>query len=68
MHYVTDSATISLHIKVDRERQPELRDAAEIAFELGAIEKPELTNIRNLFIDWGISILKKKWLDRMGYK
>ena len=22
----------------------------------------------DLFIGWGMSILKKKWLDRMGYK
>ena len=68
MHYVADSATISLHIKVDREKQQELRDAAELAFGLGAIEKPDLTNIVNLFIGWGMAVLKKKCLDRMGYK
>ena len=68
MHYVADSATISLHIKVDREKQSELRDAAKIAFELGAVDKPELTKLMELFIGWGMDILKKKWLNRMGYK
>ena len=45
-----------------------LKDAAEIAYRLGDIEKPDLVDLMNLFINWGMSILKRKWLDRMGYK
>jgi len=35
---------------------------------MGLIPKPELTELFNLFIAWGLTILKKQWLDRMGYK
>jgi len=32
------------------------------------IPNPDLTNLMNLFIGWGLAILKKKWLDRVGYR
>ena len=34
---------------------------------MGEIPKPDLTNLMNLFIGWGLAILKKKWLDRADY-
>jgi len=48
--------------------QPVLKSAAELAHEMGDIAKPDLVDLINLFIGWGLSIQKKKWLDRMGYK
>ena len=56
-----------LHIKVPAEMRQVLRDSAELAFKLGDIPKPDLVNLMNLFIGWGLTIQKKKWLDRMGY-
>ena len=57
-----------LHIRLDKEMQPVLRDSAELAYKMEDIPKPDLVNLINLFIGWGLSIQKKKWLDRMGYK
>ena len=61
-------AEYGLHIRLDRKMQPVLRDSAELAYKMGDIPKPDLVNLMNLFIAWGLSIQKKKWLDRMGYK
>lgn len=61
-------ADYDLHIKVPAEMRPVLRDATQLAYKLGDIPKPELVNLMNLFIGWGLSVLKKKWLDRMGYR
>jgi len=57
-----------LHIRLAREMQPVLKDAADIAYKMGDIPKPDLVNLMNLFIVWGLSIQKKKWLDCMGYR
>lgn len=57
-----------LHIRLAKEMQPMLRDAAELAHKMGDIPKPDLVNLMNLFIGWGLSIQKKKWLDQMGYR
>ena len=57
-----------LHIKVPNEMRTVLRDAAELAYRIGDIPKPDLVNLMNLYIGWGLSIQKKKWLDRMGYR
>ena len=57
-----------LHIRLAREMQPVLKGAADLAYVMGDIPKPDLVNLTNLFIVWGLSILKKKWLDRMGYR
>ncbi|GAI71703.1 unnamed protein product, partial [marine sediment metagenome] len=57
-----------LHIRLAREMQPVLKDAADLAFKMGDVPKPDLVNLINLFIVWGLSIQKKKWLDRMGYR
>jgi len=43
------------------ERRTRLQDG-------GNPPKPDLTSLMNLFVGWGLAILKKKWLDRMGYK
>ena len=48
--------------------QPVLKGAAELAYETGDIAKPDLVDLINLFIGWGLSVQKKKWLDQMGYK
>jgi len=57
-----------LHIKVPAEMRPVLKDSAELAHKMGDIPKPELVDLMNLFIGWGLTILKKKWLDRVGYR
>ena len=35
---------------------------------LESIPKPDLVNLMNLFISWGMTVLKQKWLDRSGYR
>lgn len=57
-----------LHIKVPAEMRPILKDSAQLAHKMGDIPKPELVDLMNLFIGWGLTILKKKWLDRVGYR
>ncbi|GAI89116.1 unnamed protein product [marine sediment metagenome] len=57
-----------LHIRLAREMQPVLKDAADLAYKMEDIPKADLVNLINLFIVWGLSIQKKKWLDRMGYR
>lgn len=57
-----------LHIKVPGEMRQMLKDSAELAFKLGDIPKPDLVDLMNLFIGYGLQILKQKWLDRVGYR
>ena len=57
-----------LHIKVPAEMRQVLKDSAELAFKLGDIPKPDLVDLMNLFIGWGLQIQKGKWLDRAGYR
>jgi len=56
------------HINVPNDMSEKLRDAAELACKMGDIPKPHLVDLMCLFIGWGLSIQKKKWLDRTGYK
>jgi len=35
---------------------------------LGRYIRPDLIDLMTLFIGWGMSIQKKKWLDQVGYK
>jgi len=56
-----------LHIEVPAEMRPVLRDSAELAYKMGDIPKPNLVDLMNLFIGWGLAIQKRKWLDRAGY-
>lgn len=62
------SPTYDLHIKIPREMQERLKKAAQLAKKLGDIPKADLVDLINLYIEWGMSIQKRKWLDRMGYK
>lgn len=64
----TEPALYDLHIQVPREMQSKLRDAAQLAFKLGDIPKPDLVNLLNLFIYWGLNVQKQKWLNKMGYR
>ena len=57
-----------LHIKVPVDIEKKLRDCAELAYKMGDIPKPKLVNLMKLFIGWGMALLKKKWLDRVGYR
>ncbi len=57
-----------LHIKVPAEMRQTLRDCAELAHKMGDIPKPDLVDLMNLFIGWGMEVLKKKWLDQVGYR
>jgi len=57
-----------LHIKVPAEMRSILRDSAELAFKLDIIPKPDLVDLMNLFIAYGLQVIKGKWLDRVGYR
>lgn len=61
------AAEYDLHIKVPGEMRALLKDAAELAYRMKDIPKADLVDLMSLFIGWGLSIQKKKWLDRMGY-
>ena len=61
-------AEYDLHIKVPADMRQKLRDCAELAYKMGDIPKPDLVNLMNPFISWGMAVLKKKWLDRVGYR
>lgn len=65
---VQAKAEYDLHIKMPAEMRSTLRDAAELAYRLEDIAKPDLVDLMNLFISWGMTILKKQWLDRVGYR
>ena len=57
-----------VHIQLADDMRQILKDCAELAYKMGDIPKPDLVDLMNLFISWGMSIQKKKWLDRVGYK
>jgi len=57
-----------LHIKVPAEMRQQLKDCAELAHKMGDTPKPDLVSLMNLFIEWGMVVLKKKWLGRVGYR
>lgn len=61
-------AEYSLHIRLAPGLQPLLKNATDLAYMMGDIPKATLGDLMNLFIGWGLSIQKQKWLDRMGYK
>ncbi len=60
-------ADYGLHSKILSEMRGVLKDGAELGLHLVNIFKPDLVDLLNLFIGRGLSIQKKKWLDRMGY-
>ena len=64
----TPKTQYDLHIMVPEEMRTVLKDAAELAYQMGSIPKPDLVNLMNLFIGWGMAILKQKWLERSGYR
>ena len=35
---------------------------------LGRYMQPDLVDLMNLFIGWGMPIQKNKWLDHVGYR
>lgn len=59
---------VDLHVRIAPEMREKLETASQLAFKLGDIPKGNLVNLMDLFINWGMEILKKKWLDRVGYK
>lgn len=63
-----DKDNYELHVLVPRQMQQTLKDAADLASRLGLIEKPELKDLMNFFINYGMAILKKTWLERAGYR
>ena len=55
-----------IHIRVPREMQEKLKKSAQLAYKLGLITKPELAELMNLYIGWGMNTLKSQYLKRMG--
>lgn len=62
---VAEPEVYDLHIRVPKEMQGLLKDAAELAYRFGDIPKPDLVNLMNLFITWGIHVQKQKCEARM---
>jgi len=62
------SQPYDFHIELQGENiDVKLKDAATVAFRLGLITKPTLAQLMSLFIGWGLVVLKKQWLERVGY-
>lgn len=61
-------AYYEIHIRFEKGMEQDLKDAMEIATLLADIPKASLTDLMNLFTNWGIEILKRKWYAKMGYK
>lgn len=57
-----------LHVRFPGEKEEMLKDAARLACKMGLIEKPELTGLFSLFVEWGMNGLKILWLEKMGFK
>jgi len=65
----TEEAEIyEIHIRVPREMQDKLKKAAVLANKLGLTTKPELAELMDLFVGWGLNILHTEYLKRMGFK
>ena len=62
------TAEYDLHIKVPEEMREKLKELALLAYKMELVNKPSLVELFNLFIGWGFAILKKQWLERVGYK
>jgi len=48
--------------------QDKLKKAAVLANKLGLTSKPELTELMDLFVGWGLYLLNEEYLKRMGVK
>jgi len=46
----------------------QLNGTAYSAPLLNRYAQPDLVDLMSLFIGWGLSIQKGKWLDRVGYR
>ena len=64
----TESEEYGLHVVLAREMRTVLKDAAELAYRMGDIPRPSIAGLMDLFIGWGLSVQKKKWLNHMGYR
>jgi len=59
-------AGYGLHNKILSEMRGVLKDGAELGYKMEDIPKPDLVNLMNLFIVWGVSIQKKSGLTAWG--
>lgn len=64
----TKPSIYDLHIKVPRDMQDKLKKAAVLANKLGLTSKPELAELMDIFLGWGLDILHNQYLKRMGVK
>jgi len=65
---VEPGAEYGLHVRLEREMQSVLEAATQLAYKMGEIPKPTVAELINLYINWGLAIQKRKWLDRVGYR
>ena len=63
----TPPSQYDLHVMLSEEMRPMLKDAAELAYLMGSIPKADLVNLVNLFINWGMIVLKQQYENRRGY-
>ncbi len=62
------SKVYDLHIRLPGKAKEKLKGTAELAYRLELIPNPDLVDLINLFIGWGMAVLKRYWLDRIGYR
>jgi hypothetical protein len=61
-----EATAYEVHIAFPRAIQEKLKKSAELAYKLGLIPKPKLAELMNLYIGWGMNVLKTQYLKRMG--
>jgi len=57
-----------LPIRISDVSRPKLIKSAHLAHQMRLIPNPSLTEPMNLYVKWGQELLRKTWLDKMGYK
>ena len=65
---VESKGEYDLHIRVPEDMRQKLKELADLAYRMEMISKPDLVDLMNLFIGWGFALLKKQWLEKVGYK
>ena len=57
-----------MHVKLDNEMRLKLKDAAQLAYRMGNITKPDLADLIELVTGYGMAVLKQQWLGQVGYR
>jgi hypothetical protein len=63
---VEKAETYDLHIRVPRAMKEKLTESAQLDYKLEVIPKPTLADLMNLYVTWGMTLLKSHYIKRIG--